>query len=370
MATSLWKRGHQPDYAIIASIFLLTVFGLVMLSSASSELGKIRFNDTYYFLKRQVLYGLLPGLLLFFLASKIYYRHYQRVAIFFLIGSLILLGLLYTSFGYTVGGAGRWLRLGPLTFQPSEIMKLTFIIYLAAWLSNPKSSREKSFFEGFVPFLIVTGLVAFLLIRQPATSTVFILLTAGLAVYFLSGARITYVALSVLLGIASLALLIFLTPYRLDRIVGFFNYEKNLEGSGYHLAEALTTLGTGRLWGVGYGESVTKASRLPASISDSIFAVIGSELGFVGAAALVVIFGFLALRIFWMAKNYRDRFGRLLLVGFGMIIALQAFINMAAISGLLPLTGVPLPFISQGGTALTVFLAMSGIIVNISKYAS
>ncbi|MEK7193539.1 MAG: FtsW/RodA/SpoVE family cell cycle protein [Patescibacteria group bacterium] len=369
MASKLGKKGHSPDYVILSLIFILVIFGLVMLASASSELGKKNFNDTYYYIKHQLLYGLSFGILGFFLASKLYYRYYQKFAVVLLLLSLGALVLVFTSFGHTAGGAGRWLKLGPIIFQPAELLKLTYIIYLAAWLSNSRKGREGNFFEGFMPFLIITGLIGGLLVLQPATSTVVILVSAGLGTYFLSGAKLKFIALVGLLGIAGFALLIYLTPYRLARIEVFFNRDQDIEGNGHQINEALITLGSGGLWGSGYGQSTSKFGRLPASVNDSIFAVIGSELGFVGAGTLVVLFAFLSLRILWLAKDFRDHFGQLVLVGFAIIIGLQAFVNMAAISGLLPLTGIPLPFISFGGTALAVFLTMGGIINNISKHS-
>ncbi|MBI4094614.1 MAG: FtsW/RodA/SpoVE family cell cycle protein [Candidatus Liptonbacteria bacterium] len=362
------KRGHRPEYVIIAIVALLVVFGLAMLASASSELGKIRFNDSYYYLKQQLLKGVLPGLLGFFLAFFTPYKAYKRFALPLLLMSLALLALVFTSFGYVAGGAGRWLSLGPLTFQPAEFLKVTYIIYLAAWLSNPRKSREKNLIEGFIPFLVVSGIVAGTLVFQPATSTVVILITSGMAVYFLSGAKWRYILVTIGVGLLALGILVLSTGYRRDRISSFWESERNLNDKGYHLREALITLGSGGLWGLGYGESLAKVRRLPASINDSIFAVIGSELGFVGAGALVALFGYLSIRILWIAKDFRERFGKFILVGFGSIIGLQAFFNMAAISGIIPLTGVPLPFISYGGTALTVFLVMSGIVANISKY--
>lgn len=368
MAIKFFRGGHNPDYLILAIVAILTIFGLVMLASASFELGKIKFNDTYYYIKHQVLYGLLIGLAGFFIAFKLNYRVYQKIAFVLLLLSLGVLMLVFTDLGYVAGGAGRWLKVGPITFQPAEILKISFILYLAAWLSNVKHNRAGNFFEGFVPFLIIIGLVAGLLIMQPATSTVVILIGAGLAVYFMSGAHVRYVALMLLLGVVALGLIVYATPYRRERVLTFLNRGADSADKGYHYQEALTTLGSGGLFGIGYGKSPAKVSRLPASINDSIFAVIGSELGFIGAGSLAVLFGFLTVRMLWLAKNMREQFGRLVLIGFAVIIGMQALINMAAISGVLPLTGVPLPFISYGGTALAVFLTMSGISLNISKF--
>ncbi|RJP45676.1 cell division protein FtsW [Candidatus Parcubacteria bacterium] len=363
------KTGHRPDYFLLATVFILTVFGIAMLASASSELGKIKFDDSYYYLEHQVLYGLLVGLVGFGIGATVNYQHYKRWAFPLLIASIVCLGLVFTNLGVEVRNATRWLRIGPISFQPAEIMKLAFVIYLAAWLANPKMKRGKNFFQGLLPFLAISGVIAGLLILQPATSTVVILLSAGLVIYFLSGAEIKYILGTFLIGIIALGAIIYATPYRLERITGFLNQSEDTLGTNYHVTQSLIAIGSGGLGGRGYGQSITKVSYLPTPIDDSIFAVIGEELGFFGAGGLVALFAILTLRIFWLAKNVRDRFGKLILVGFGTIIAFQSIVNMAAISGLAPLTGVPLPFISYGGTALAVFLTMSGIAVNISKYS-
>ena len=369
MAIKFRKAGHAPDYIFLALIFVISVFGLVMLTSASSELGKVNFDNPYYYVEHQIIYGFGIGIAGFIAASFLYYRAYQKLALLLLVLNIILLALVFTDFGHTAGGAGRWLNIGPITFQPAEILKLTYIMYLAAWLGNTSKGRGKNFFEGFVPLAIVSAVIAGLLVAQPSTSTVAILLAAGAAVYFVGGARWKYIAIGGLLGAVALAALIFLTPYRLSRIVSFFNPAENSESTtGFHIGEALNSIGSGGVFGLGYGKSPIKAARLPASVNDSIFAIIASEFGFVGAGLLAALFCFLTLRIFWIAKNLRDRFGQYLLIGFGCIMGIQAFVNMAAISSLIPLTGVPLPFISYGGTALAVFLTMAGIITNISKY--
>ena len=369
MTAGISKVGHKPDYFLLATISLLTIFGIAMLASASFHLGKIKFNDSYYYLQHQMLYGLTLGAIGFLCGVFLNYQNYKRFALPFLIVSLILLLLVFTQLGVEIRGSTRWIQVGPVTIQPAELLKLTFIIYLAAWLSNPKMKREKNFSEGLLPFLLISGFIAGLLFLQPATSTVVILISAGLTVYFLSGAELKYIALILLLGILALGIIVYATPYRLDRILGFLDKDGDVYGKNYHLNQALIAMGSGGALGRGYGQSITKVNYLPTPMDDSIFAVVGEELGFVGAAGLAGLFCLLTFRLFWLAKKMRDRFGKLILIGFGTIIAFQSLVNMAAISGLAPLTGVPLPFVSYGGTALAVFLTMSGISINISKYA-
>src|SRR3989338_8259484 len=363
------KSGHRPDYVLLALIIILTLFGLAMLASASSELGKARFNDSYYYLKHQVYFGLSLGIAGFLIGYFFQYQYWKKFTLFFLIVNLIALVLVFSPFGIEARNANRWLRIGPLSFQPAESMKLIFIAYLAAWLSNTKIKRTTNFFEGLVPFALISGLIAILLILQPATSTVAILLGAGLVVYVIDGAKLRYIALIVLVGILGIAAIIQATPYRMERIWGFINKTEDISGKNYQVNQALIAIGSGGLTGKGFGESASKVNFLPASIDDSIFAIIGEELGFIGAGTVIILFGMLILRMVYLANRLRDRFGRLMLIGFGSIIAFQSLVNMASISGWLPLTGVPLPFVSYGGTALATFLTMSGIAVNISKYA-
>jgi cell division protein FtsW len=360
-------RGHQPDYFLIALVLVITVFGFIMLASASSELGKVRYNDSYYYLKRQLLYGFAVGAAGFLAAACIRYHRYRRYALPMLLTSIGLLFLVFTPLGVEANNATRWLRLGPVQFQPAELLKLTLIIYLAAWLGRASAQRTVSVWRGLLPFLAILGIVGTLLIAQPATSTVLILLAAGLVVYFLSGARLRYIFITGVIVLTCAALVTYSTPYRRERILGFFERGMHLETKNFQVNQALTAIGAGGFTGTGYGRSLVK-STLPASIDDSIFAIIGEELGFVGSSLLVMLFTILVLRLFWLARQAPDLFGRLMLAGFGTIIALQSLVNMGAISGLLPLTGVPLPFISYGGTALAVFLTMTGIAVNVSRY--
>ena len=362
------RVARNPDYFLLAVIFLLLVFGLAMLASASSDLGKTQFNDTYYYLKHQILFGLSLGAAGFLIAYFVPFYRWKKFAFIFLLVGVFALVAVFTPLGTLQGGSSRWLKLGELSFQPSELMKLVFITYLAAWLSNTKFKRSTDFQSGLVPFLLVAALVGALLLLQPATSTVAILLGSGLIVYFVSGAPYRYLAATIVLGLAVVALVVYVTPYRRARILGYLQPGADTQGQNYQVNQALIAIGSGGLTGVGYGQSATKASYLPTPIDDSIFAVTGEELGFVGASILVVLFALLCTRMFWLAKRMGDQFGRLLLIGFGSVVALQAFVNMASISGLIPLTGVPLPFVSYGGTALAIVLTMMGISVNVTKY--
>lgn len=362
------NSGHKPDFLLIVFIFIIIAFGLVALASASSDLAKMEFGNSYFYLNHQLLYGLLPGLLGFFIAYNIYYQNYKKIITPLFILNIVLLILVFSPLGVTSGGASRWLDLG-VVFQPSEFLKIFFIIYIAAWLSS-NEKRKNSFWEGFFPFLLICGLVSILLLIQPATSIVVILMASAGIIYFVSGARVSYIFAAIALALILFVGLLLLNPdsYRAKRIMSFIDPDQNVLSSSYHINQALIAIGSGNVFGVGYGESTTKIRYLPEPIGDSIFAVIAEELGFVGGIALIMCFLILITRIFILAKRSRDRFAQLILVGFSSLIGIQVFVNIGAISGLIPLTGMPLPFISYGGTALAVFMAISGIIVNITKH--
>ncbi len=360
-------RVRQIDYAILIPVFLLTIFGIIMLASASSDLGKSGFDDPYYYLRHQAFYGLSLGIVGFFIGCFTPYRYYKKFATLLLFITIIGLILVLTPFGFSSGTeAGRWINIGSITFQPAELLKITFILYLAAWLSNAKSKRGENFWEGFMPFLGVCGIIALLLVLEKSTSSVIIIMGSALAVYFVSGAKKRYVVYAVLSGILLLGILVVFTGYRLDRIKTYLNPSRDIQGSSYQIDRSQITIGSGGILGVGYGKSIAK-KYLPERIGDSIFAIIAEEFGFVGNITLITLFFFIVLRSYQLARQVGDRFGKLLFVGFGTVIGIQVFVHIGSNSGLIPLTGVPLPFISYGGTALATFLTISGIMLNMSK---
>lgn len=367
-ATLTFTDARRPDYVVIFCAAFLIAFGIVMLSSASSDMGRARFGDTYYYVKHQLLYGLSIGLIGFFVAAKTYYGALQRVALPLFIASLIALLLIFSPLGFAAGGAERWLRIGSITVQPAELLKLTLVIYLAAWLAKDKE-RPSGFSRGYAPFLAVLAIIGSILLAQSTTSTFIILAAVAGAVYFASGARPVYLLLTAVLGATIILAVSYATPYRWSRIMAFIDPESNPQSAGYHITQSRIAIGSGGVWGVGLGESTTKIKYLPEPIGDSIFAVIAEELGFVGGATVALLLGTLSVRTLMLSRRLQNRFGQLLLVGFGTLIGIQAFVNIGAISGMIPLTGMPLPFISYGGTGLAVYMTMVGIITNISKYA-
>ncbi|OGZ34236.1 MAG: cell division protein FtsW [Candidatus Portnoybacteria bacterium RIFCSPHIGHO2_02_FULL_39_12] len=361
-------KPHHPDYILIFTVIALVVFGLIILTSASVVISQETFGQSYYFLKHQLLYGLLAGLIFWWLGQKIYYQTWAKLTLPLLFVSLVLLVLVFLpQIGYQYGGANRWIVLGPVSVQPAEITKLTFILYLAALLAK-KKEKVADVSQGLVPFLVITVLIGILIAYQPDAGTLgIIVLTAGL-IYFLAGAKISHLFVIGLLGLASFFLLIKTAAYRMDRLNVFLRPETDPQGIGYQINQALLAIGSGGLFGRGLGHSLQKWQYLPEPISDSIFAITAEELGFIGAVLLIILFIIFAWRGFKIAKNAPNVFGCLLAAGITGWLVFQALINMAAITGLIPLTGIPLPFVSYGGSAMAVSLAGIGILVNVSKY--
>jgi cell division protein FtsW len=355
------------DRPFLVTVCVLLTFGLLMIMSAGVSYGQVRFDDSYYFFKQQIL-GLLVGGVVLYIASQIDYHFWQRFAVpIFAVALVLLIMVFIPGIGVNVYGATRWIELGPITFQPAEIMKLSIILYLATWLSQKGEKKVADFNEGLVPFLGILLLIGFLIIKQPDTGTLGVICLMAMAIFFAAGAHIKHLFSLIGLGFASLGVLILLAPYRLARLTVFLNPDHDPSGAGYQVSQALLAVGTGGIIGSGLGQSRQKFNYLPEPVTDSIFAVIAEEFGFIGSALLVALFLYLAWRGLRIAQGAPDMFGRLLVVGVVSWILFQSFINMSAIIGLIPLTGIPLPLISYGGTSLAVILAGLGIVLNISK---
>lgn len=361
------KSSKKPDQILITTIFALLVFGLVMLSSAGVAISQSRFGDSYYFFKHQLFFGVLPGLLLMYIAQKIDYHFWKKFAFPLFVLNLFFLVLVFIpGLGLNFQGASRWIRLGPFSFQPSEMLKLSMILYLAAWL-EAKREKGTDLFEGFLPFLAIIGTVGFLIIKQPDMGTLGSIVLISMAVYFMSGARWQHLgAMFGLGGLVFLALVKF-ESYRMSRLLVFLHPELDPRGIGYQINQALLAIGSGGIFGLGLGHSRQKFNYLPEPVGDSIFAIIAEEIGLIGAAVLIILFVIFAMRGLKIAKSAPDTFGKLVAVGVTSWVIFQALMNIAAISGLVPLTGVTLPFISYGGTSLVFLMIGVGILLNISK---
>lgn len=361
----------KPDYVFIGLVAALAVFGLVMLSSASSAAAYGRFGDNYWYLKHQLMFGLAPGLVAFFLMLRLDYRKWKRYALPFLVLSIGLLLLVFIpGLAADYGTSRSWINIFGMSLQPAEIVKLTFLIYLAAWLGPKRGGRDmQEAGTSFIPFAAVFGIIVTLMVLQPDIGTLSVITMISLIVYFAAGAPLSHLAWISGAGALLFFLLVKFAPYRTARLMTFLHPELDPQGIGYHINQALLAIGSGGFFGLGLGLSRQKFQYLPEVAGDSIFAVMAEELGFLFMILFVAALVFLAIRGFKIAKNAPDGFGRLLAIGITSWFVLQSFINIGAMVGVLPLTGIPLPFVSYGGTALTVCLAAAGIMANISKYS-
>jgi len=360
-------RKTKPDYYLAFTVFCLVVFGLIMIYSSSVIISHERVGHGYYFLSHQAI-ALAIGFLAWFLLQKLDYRQLKQISFWLLVASVVLLLLVFIP-GLGSSEIKRWLYIGNFGFQPSELVKLLFIIYLASWLADRKDEVTE-LKKGFLPFIVLTCFVAGLVVIEPDLGTAMIFILVALAMFFMAGAKIIHLALTVVLGSGVVYALIITAPYRLSRLAVFLNPEASPMGIGYQLRNALIAIGSGGLWGLGFGNSSQKYLYLPEAHTDSIFAVASEELGFIRTIFIILAFLIIAWRGFLVAQNAPDRFGRLLAGGITVWLIIQAFINIGAMLGLVPLTGLTLPFISYGGTSLVVSMAAIGILINISKHSA
>ncbi len=360
---------HKPDYTLLGLFAVLICFGFIMLVSASSPLGYERFGDHYFFVKRQFFLGFLPGLLGFLFFSKIPYGFLKKLGtLLFYVSLILLIAVLVPGIGVEHGTFARsWLNIGSISFQPAEIMKLGLIFFLSAHLSKIGNGIE-NFSHGFLPTLAIGFFSIGLLILQPDIGTASILFTIIFGILFLAKAKISH--LGGLLTVACLAfvIMILVAPYRAARITTFLHPERDPQGIGYHIQQASIAIGSGGVFGLGYGHSRQKFQYLPEVHADSIFAIIAEEMGFVVAGALIILFLLIFLRGFHLARSAPDDFGKYLVSGILIWFAVQACFNIFAMLGLMPITGVPLPFVSHGGTALAIALSAVGVLSNVSRH--
>lgn len=362
-------KPHNPDYVLLGTVLLLVIFGIIMVASAGIVKSLQDFSDSYYYARHQLIYGALPGLILLFLAQRFYYRKWAKLAIPLLIFAVAATVLVFfPSLGMSHGGARRWLTVGFFSFQPSEFVKIFFIIYLAVWFER-KGEKIKEWAQTAVPFIFLVGILGIIIILQPNLGMLSIICISSVALFFAAGGKISHILFLILSGAALLALFIRIEPYRLNRFMIFLYPQMDPQGIGYQINQAVLAIGSGGFWGVGLGLSGQKYNYLPEPFGDSIFAVIAEELGFAGVVFLIAVFLFFVWRCFFIAKNTQDKLGRLLVIGITMVIAVQFFMNIGAITGLMPLTGVPLSFVSYGGSALISALLGVGVILNVSRYA-
>ena len=364
----LTTNANKPDYVFLGLVGALTLFGLIALSSASSVFSYERFGSSFYLIRHQLLFGLLPGIVAFAFALHMPYGFWRKYALYILLftGGLLVL-VLIPGIGRQLGGARSWFTVGSISFQPSELVKLSLLVYLAAWAEN-RHDRLTDFKEGFVPFMTVAGAVALLILLQPDVGTFAILGGMVLFLAFVVGIRLHYLGGVCIVGIILLLLLIKIAPYRAARITAFAHPEIDPQGIGYQINQALLAVGSGGFFGVGFGHSRQKFRYLPEVTGDSIFPIIAEEWGFFVSAGFVILLIVVLWRMFRIARDAPDYFSKYLVAGLAGWFGIQSFVNIGSMIGLLPLTGLPLPFVSYGGTALVVELAAVGVVGSISRH--
>lgn len=362
MATS---RGHS-DRILFTTVILLIVGGFLIFLSASLGLLAGSGPEFGNVARNQLVLGLGGGTLVFLVCLAIHYRFWRKVSLYLLLGALGLSLLVFTPLGLELNGARRWLDLGFFTVQPAEFLKIGYILYLATWLSTAKSKIADMRY-GLLPFGAITGIVGVMLLLQPDTDTFMIIALAGLAMFAAAGAKVRDLAIIVLLGILAGIVVVTFRPYVADRITSFLNPGNDPQGTGYQIQQSLMAVGAGEVFGRGFGQSVQKFGKLPEPTSDSIFSVFAEEAGFVGASILVLTYLVFALRGFWIAARAPDVFGGLVALGVVILIVSQSYLNIAAMLGVFPLSGLPLVFVSHGGSALLASMGAVGILLSISR---
>lgn len=361
-------KGNKVDKIFLGIVLTLTIGGIIMFVSAS--LGILAKNEVKFYgvLVSQLLFGLLGGAIVMYIALKIPYKFWREYSLIIFIFSLLLTSLVFVPhIGFAHGGARRWINIFGVSIQPVEILKVAFIIYFAAWLSWVKT-KVRDFKWGIVPLLIFITLIGGILLKQPDTKSVILMAVSAFAMLFVSGVSYKHIILMITVCFVGAAMLISVTPYLRERINTFVHPTSDPSGSSYQIQQSLIAIGSGGIFGRGLGQSIQKFNYLPEPQGDSIFAVIGEELGFIGCVALILLFLSFAFRGYKIAYYAPDSFSKLFVVGIITLFTAQAFMNIASIVGVFPLTGVPLVFISQGGTALMIALGAIGIVLHISQF--
>ena len=364
---------HSPNYFFIILFFTLVVAGLFILYSSSLAEGINNFGSSTYYLFHQIGYGLLPGLLGSYIFFKLIpYQSLRKFALVFLLLSLALSLLVFVPhLGLTLRGATRWLRVGPFfSFQPAEMLKFAMIFYFAAWLDG-WSKKSKNSLQETAMLLALLGVGVGILFLQNDLGTALVLSSALFLMYVLSGVPWKYIFILFLILLVMGSVFLLSDEYRVHRLLTFINHSSSdPQSTGYQIRQALIAIGSGGPWGVGFGQSRQKFAYLPESTGDSIFAILAEELGFIGVLGIFIIFILFIWSGIKIAKGAPDNFGKFFALGIIFLISTQFFLNVSAISGFVPLTGVPLPFISYGGTFLAILMSACGMVANISKYSN
>jgi cell division protein FtsW len=361
-------RKVTPDMWLFGAAVALLSAGVVMVYSASAIVAADRFHDPYFFLKKQLFWALL-GSVAMLVAVRVDYRKLERFALpALLVAGLLLLLVLIPPIGQAINGTRRWIRLGPVSFQPAELAKLALVVYLAAFLAR-NQERLDDLRRGLLPPLLVGALFAGLVLVQPDLGNCLTLVALTFGLLYLAGSPVRYLGWALAPALPLLVVAILMAPYRLRRITAFWDPWADPRGSGFQIIQSWLAFGNGGLFGQGIGASRQKLFYLPESHTDFIFAVVGEELGFIGAAAFVALFAILIWRGLRIGLRTAEPFGAYLALGITLLIATQTLVNLGVVTGLLPTKGLPLPFISFGGSALSMTMLSTGVLLNISQHA-
>ena len=357
------------DTQLLVSVILLVTAGFFIFMSASLGLlaqDSLHFSSIAF---KQIFFGLIPGLALLYAFSKIDYTRWKKASFWLFLGSIFLnLIIFIPKLGLNHGGATRWLLIGSFTLQTSEVLKIAVVIYFAAWLSFVKD-KASDFKKGFVPLVAMLAITGVLCLMQPDTDTYIVIASSLIAIFIAAGGKWKHIASLVVIGIIGLTALAFIRPYVMQRIKTFIDPSSASQASSYQIQQSLIAVGSGGIVGRGFGQSIQKFNYLPLSSEDSIFSVAAEEFGFIGTILLLSLYVFFAIRTLKIALTAEHQFGTLLAVGIATFMVVQSFTNIGSMIGIMPLSGVPLLFVSQGGTALLFALAESGILLNISRTA-
>jgi len=361
-----YEGEREADKPLIFIVGAIVVFGLIMLSSASSVISYNTYQDSYYLFKHQ-LFGLVIGLAAFWFFSRIDYQVWRKYALLMLISSIGLLLLVFIpGLAGTWGTSRSWINVFGYSLQPSEFVKITFLLYLAAWLEGRKNKLAE-ISRGIGPFVAILGVIALLMILQPDMGTLTIIALTSLVVYFIGGGRLKHIVSLILLGLVALIIMINIYPYQANRFKCMMDPSFSKQEICYQINQSLIAVGSGGFFGRGLGASRQKFLYLPQAENDAIFPIISEETGFIFSAGLILLYLALFYRGVVIAKNAPDDFGKILAVGIVSWITMQALINIGGMVNIMPMTGVPLPMVSYGGSAMLVALASIGILANVSK---
>jgi len=361
-------NNNKIDRIFFGIVLSLIIIGVIMFISAS--LGILNKNEAKFYsvISSQLIFGLFGGLVALFFGLRIPYKFWRQYSIPLFIISIILTTLVFVpGLGFAHGGSSRWVNIFGISFQPVEFLKIGFVIYFATWLSWVKG-RVKDVRFSLLPLIVLLGIITLILINQPDTKSLILITATGLVMLFVSGTPWKYILGMFSVVIVAFVILAFTTPYLKTRINTFLNPSQNGSTSSYQIQQSLIAVGSGGVMGRGLGQSIQKFNYLPEPQGDSIFAVVGEEMGFIGSTILICLYVAFAMRGYKIAYFAPDSFSKLFVIGTITIITAQSFMNIASIIGVFPLTGVPLVFMSHGGTALLLDIGLMGIVLNISKF--